>query len=353
MSINTSLNLSDRMSLDFEDFTELSPDVSPPFLSGWTWACDTKGRYTSCSPEVVEILGIHARDFEGQELASFALPEKSAGLLKAALEKGTFPVEVRLHFRRSDGTLLPAAVHLLPTHSQAGDHSGIHGFTITLFTQDEGLPQEEEVIPEQEATQKAAPIQTQIHNVASALILDMLDDLQASSPVIAKHPKSSVTVNEVNGSALLDFNSGNGHNTVQEGLLVEIEHKLKWGNKFDFDYDEDLFIRRSKYSRRGFRGYMERIAAPQKIQKCDLHWFAVMLRVDADSAQVWVDYAQAGDEPLKINLADFLENPNLLKPEIEMALENPLESSITYRLGMDYLVAPDRAVADERLQTKA
>jgi len=338
MSLNTSLNLSDRMSLDFEDMADSLPDASSPFLSGWTWACDTKGRYISCSPEVGEILGIDAQAFKGQNLASFALSVKSAELLEVALNKGIFPIEVRLNYQRSNGTSVPAAIHILPTHAPSGEQSGIHGFTITLFPEDGNLPQEEKPVPEQEIPSQKPEPKSQNHDVASAMILDLLDDLQESSAIIAEHPKSSVTVNELSGPAQSDFSAGNGHYSAADDHVIEIEHKLKWGKKFDFDYDEDLFIRRSKFAGPGLRGYLERLSAPQKILKCDLRWLAVILRSDDDGAYVWVDYAQAGENPLKVELSEFLENPNLLKTKIEQALDKPWESIITYRLGVDYLV---------------
>jgi len=347
MSINTSLNLYDRMSMDFEDLTNTSPDLSAPFLHGWTWACDTKARYTACSPEVVEILGVDAQAFEGQALANFALSKESAELLQAALDKGAFPVEVRLNFQRSNGTLMPAAVHILPTFSLTGEESGWHGFTIALSTQDESLPQEDFPVHPEEVPVKAVQTQSPIHNLASVMILETLDAIQASSPIISEYPKSSVTVNELSESAQYGFTSGNGTNVAEHDQVIEIEHKLKWGKKFDFDYEEDLFVRRSMFAKRGLRGHMERLSAPQKILKCDLRWIAVILRIDDGSSQVWVDYPEAGKKPHKINLSDFLENPDLLKPEIENALNSPWESIITYQRGVDYMMTPDKETAVE------
>jgi len=331
MSMTTPLNLFDQMVIDFQEVEYTPPDANP---SGWIWRCDSQGRYITCSGETQDILGLAGEAFAGNSLDDFALAPGSAAHLKAALEEGCFPIEMRLEYLHATGAAIPVCMHINPTYSETGERNGWHGFVLKLYSE-----------ASQPSNPKIESAQGELRHVASSVILDILDNLRKVSPAIKKFPKSSVTVNELREaapdgiSALSQFYFG--ENPASAGEVIVIEHKLKWGYKFDFDYEEDLFIRRSKFSGRGLRGYMERLSAPNKIIKCDLRWIAVILRIDADGAQVWVDYPQGEAAPRKVALDEFLDQPDSLTPEIHGALNNPRESLITYRIGEDYLIDPD------------
>lgn len=334
MSMNMSPNLFDRSAIDFEELEYTPADTNQQLPLGWTWACDSHGSYISCSPETGKILGIASEDFSGEALANFALAPTSITDLQETLEAGDFPIEMRLDYLHADGSLIPVSMHITPRYSHTGTQDGWHGFALVLHTE-ESPPAQPEI----------ATTQPKLHQVASAMILDTLDSLQKASSAIKEFPKSSVTVNELripshNGvSSAGQFYSGAEYTPA--GSPIVVEHKLKWGHKFDLDYEEDLFIRRRKFSERGLRGTLERLSAPKKFLKCDMRWFAVNLRVDRNCAQVWVDHPRAGKEPEKIELSEYLADPDILWPEIENALVNPWEAIITYRLGIDYLIDPD------------
>lgn len=332
MSMNTSLNLFDQMAVDFRDVDNTPPDVSLQLPLGWTWNCDSQGRYISCSPEIREVLGIAGEVFAGKALVDFALIPSSAAALKEALEEGGLPLEMRLDYIHADGTSVPVSMHITQTYSETGEKNGWHGFALKLHSEERQL-----AAPKKETPQPA------LHHVASSMILDLLDNLKNDSPIIQQFPKNSVTFNELRETSY----NGQGH--ISAAYPIVIEHKLKWGHKFDFDYDEDLFIRRSKFSAPGLRGYMERLSAPNKILKCDLRWITVILQIDEAGAQIWVDYPQGKTASRKIELNEFLENTDVLMPEIEKALENPWESTINYRIGADYLISPEAEDIGERI----
>ncbi len=332
MSMNTSLNLFDQMAVDFQDVEYTPPDVSLQRPIGWTWSCDSQGRYISCSPEIRDALGIAGEVFSGKALADFALTPVSAATLKEALDEGGLPLEILLDYIHADGTPIPVSMHITQAYSETGEKNGWYGFALKLHSEDR--PQ---VAPKKETTQPA------LHHVASSMILDLLDNFKNDSPVIQQFPKNSVTFNELRETSYND----QGH--ISTAYPIIIEHKLKWGYKFDFDYDEDLFIRRSKVSAPGLRGYMERLSAPNKILKCDLRWIAVILQIDKAYTRMWVDYPQGETASRKIELNEFLENTGVLIPEIEKALENPWESTVLYRIGVDYLISPENVGASEKI----
>lgn len=335
MSMNTSLNLFDQMAIDFQDVEYTPPDVSLHRPLGWTWSCDSQGCYLSCSPEIREILGFAAEVFVGKTLADFALTPTSAATLKDALDEGGPSLEMRLEYVHADGTLIPVSMHMTQTYTETGEKNGWHGFALKLYSEEK-----HPAAPKKETPQPA------LHHVASSMILDILDNFKNTSPVIQQFPKNSVTFNELRETSF--DNQGN----IATAYPVIIEHKIKWGYKFDFDYDEDLFIRRSKFSTSGLRGYMERLSAPNNILKCDLRWIAVILEIDAAGTQIWVDHPQEEFKSRKIELNEFLENKDVLISEINRALERPWESVITYRIGVDYLINPETDVFGSRVVSK-
>ncbi len=82
-------------------------------LNGWAWRCNAHKRYTSCSPEVHEILGIEAQDFLEQPFTTFRVAPASQSKVEAALEAELDQSELVVQFQASDGELVPVRMHLL------------------------------------------------------------------------------------------------------------------------------------------------------------------------------------------------------------------------------------------------
>lgn len=316
---------SDSSERPFTMLTENSTSSSsyPPDPNGWTWACDELGYFTACSPEVEKILGISPGDFLGKALTNFALPPKSGRTIESALTESRIPTELQLDYQHNNGTLIPVSIYIITTLSREGDVIGWHGFTHALLSTEQETVVEEE--PKQDFTK-----------LASAIILDILGDIRKNHPSIVEYAKSSVTVKEhqaTPGSA--------GPPLSHNQRALEIEHKLIWGNKLDLDYEEDLFFRNNRFRPAGPRGYMQRMLSPGKIVKNDLKWFAVVIRVEASKSYIWFSYKRANVEKHKVDLLDFLHNPDSILREISNAINNPWVKITIYEAGKDYLRSPD------------
>jgi len=106
-------------------------------LQGWRWECDGDARFTSCSPEIEQILNIPETEIIGQTLYSFAVSENTGKLLKDALFGDTFPIEVNAEYHPSNNsdTVLTRVQIFSPLHSN-GDRIGWRGYTQILTEED-------------------------------------------------------------------------------------------------------------------------------------------------------------------------------------------------------------------------
>jgi hypothetical protein len=272
---------------------------------------------------VEKILGIPPEDFLGSALTNFALPPKSGRAIEAALTESRIPTELQLDYQHSNGKLIPVSIYIITTLSRQGNVIGWHGFTHALLSAEQETVVEEE--PKQDFTK-----------LASAIILDILGDIRKNHPSIVEYSKSSVTVKEhraTTGSA--------GPRLSRNQQALDIEHKLIWGNKLDLDYEEDLFIRNNRFRPTGPRGHMQRLFSPGKIVKNDLNWLAVVIRVETSDSYIWFSYKRANVEKHKVDLLDFLHNPDSILREISNAINNPWKKSTILEAGKDYLRSPN------------
>lgn len=306
-----------------------------PSPKGWTWACNAEGYYTNCSPEVQDVLNIPAGEFLDKSLVSYALAPRSASLLNEKITEKELPIEIFINYQKRNGDLVPVNMHISPTLSDAGDQIGLHGFVQTALIEiDSQLSQE-------------TPTAEQIH-LGSTIILDTLSEIRKQSLELRSHALSSITMNE----RLIDPKSrfrkilnGTYANDEEErsasGYKIrEIEHKLTWGDKFDLDQDENLYIRKNKYRHPGIRGFFQRLLAPARIVQQDLRWFAVILEVEEEGANILFNYPHEKSGEQKIGLSELIGDPNIILPELKRAIEHPWQSINIFERGKDYLRGP-------------
>jgi len=128
---------------DLEQETIEESSIGSLTVNGWTWECDSNGYYLSCSPEVLEILGIPAGDFIGQPVMHYRLPADSRESLRSVLGEDTFPIEVKLQYEAMDGNLIPVTMNILsasPTTRENGHRRGWRGFVRVLNTEENFSP---------------------------------------------------------------------------------------------------------------------------------------------------------------------------------------------------------------------
>lgn len=333
------------MNMPFTPYNELSlagggksllPSMSGlPVTKGWTWACNAQGRFINCSPEVKDVLNISPGEFIGKPLVSYALAPRSASLLDATLNEEELPVEIYVNYQNRNGDLIPVSLYIASTLSDEGDLIGAHGFVQTLLAESDS-----QLSPE-------TPTADQIR-LGSTIILDTLGEIRKQSAEVNCCALSSITMNE----RLIDPKSRfqkilNGTYTIEgdqhseSGYKVrEIEHKLTWGDKYDLDQDENLYIRRNKYRRPGLRGFIQWLLSPRSIVQHDLRWFAVVLRVEEQGALIWFNYPHEKSIERKIILSDLIGNPNIILSEIDRAIQHPWQTTSIFERGVDYLIDP-------------
>ncbi|MGD9092009.1 MAG: PAS domain-containing protein [Anaerolineales bacterium] len=309
--------------------------ANPSVPKGWTWACDAEGRFTICSPEVKDVLNISAEEFYGKPLASYALAPRSAKLVHSMLNQDQLPVEIYVNYQNRNGDLIPVSLYIAPTLSDEGHLIGTHGFVQNLLI--DGNIQ----IPHE------TPTADQIQ-LGSTIILETLSEVRKRSPDVNSFALSSITMSErlinpksrfqkiLNGT----YAGEKVHASLSGYKVREIEHKLTWGDKYDLDLDENLYIQRNKFRRPGWRGFIQRLLAPASIVQHDLRWFAVVLQIEEEGAIIWFNYPHGKDVERKITLSDLISNPNLILSKVARAIQYPWRTTSIYARGVDYLRNP-------------
>nr|MBC8497055.1 PAS domain-containing protein [Chloroflexota bacterium] len=125
-------------------FADLEGEITQPpdeekELSGWTWEIDSDGRYSHCSPEVKEILGVKPEDFLGERLTTFRLAAGSQGRLTASLESKQPKSELTLQFLTAAEFFISARMYIIYIPADDGVEEHWRGFAQII--QDETTPE--------------------------------------------------------------------------------------------------------------------------------------------------------------------------------------------------------------------
>jgi signal transduction histidine kinase/CheY-like chemotaxis protein/PAS domain-containing protein len=105
-----------------------SPVLQPASqeVLGWRWECDASGRFSYCSEEVLNALGIPAERFLGRLFTRYQLSHASIDALDEILissDGESLPVEVDVEYQNSQGVYIPVRLTLMPIFSdELPDH---------------------------------------------------------------------------------------------------------------------------------------------------------------------------------------------------------------------------------------
>ena len=116
-------------------------------IPGWTWECDSNGRFVSCSPEVKNVLGFEAQDFIGQDLTTYQLDPESTHIIQEIFTSGNFPAETVLNYQTDRGSSLQIRIHISRIESENGDGIGWRGFSQIIVPSKTDAPQTEIITP--------------------------------------------------------------------------------------------------------------------------------------------------------------------------------------------------------------
>ncbi len=128
-------DLSDKIENLFTEMGSEQPadaQVTPGKLNGWTWECDAEAYYTSCSPEVVDFLGVSARRFTGKSLYSYRLHPRSILLVRRGLQEEIYPQELSVHFEGENGTWVLVRMHITRKVDKDDKVTGWGGFNLLI-----------------------------------------------------------------------------------------------------------------------------------------------------------------------------------------------------------------------------
>lgn len=358
-------------------------------LPGWTWECDFEGHFSSCSPEIEQVLGFRQDNVIGQPLSSFALTPESASTLRAALSKGDFPINQDVHYQTRDGALIPIRLHIFDISH--GDKARWGGFAQAQFIPNtggfpgvgerietqvsgadpwklnrlqpfqirkdlqSGLEEKDkhngkdQAVPQAgvQARAKLTAIQRPDHILAGEAVMQLLEDMRKNSSEVRQSQFSQITTRQK--EELREDRSKKPRVTGSLGgveiraypkiVFQEIEYRLEWGNKLDLTGDEEDFIKQFKYRPSGLSGLIKTRLAPKEIINADKYWIAACIEIaGGKSKRIWVNYDRQEDDFERLNLHAFIQNPKAMLPQLTAAIKSPWKSHSTLRIGEDYLI---------------
>lgn len=128
-------DLSNKIENLFSEMGAEEPTAAPAAtgkLNGWTWECDAEAYYTSCSPEIVDFIGVSARRFTGKSLYSYRLHPQSIFSVRRALREEIYPQELTVHFEGENGTWVQVRMHISRKLGNDDKVLGWSGFNLLL-----------------------------------------------------------------------------------------------------------------------------------------------------------------------------------------------------------------------------
>ncbi|NMB55064.1 MAG: polysaccharide biosynthesis tyrosine autokinase [Leptolinea sp.] len=140
-------------SIDISGKESIAEETSREF-PGWSWKCDIKGKYISCSDEVFDCLGIVPNAFINKSLFSFRLTKESANELKRFLEESKTGGNLVVRFEHSTGKILVVNLNISPQVNTNNEMIGWTGFNQVIQEEEgaEAAPEPKEISPEAKTT---------------------------------------------------------------------------------------------------------------------------------------------------------------------------------------------------------
>ncbi|MBW8011718.1 MAG: GAF domain-containing protein [Chloroflexi bacterium] len=144
--------------LDLEQDVELNDLIVESPNSGWIWRTDSNGVYTTCSDEVLSILGFNADEFIGQSVIDFAVEPESRSAIESAFNAKKFPVEVNTQYTTKTGQSVEIALHIFLDQSNNENGDGWRGFANVLApTKSESTPPAKQPVASKETDELFMP----------------------------------------------------------------------------------------------------------------------------------------------------------------------------------------------------
>ena len=131
-------------------FADLEGEITQPpdgekEISGWTWEIDSQGRYSHCSPEVEEILGVKPEDFLEEQLTTFRLAAGSQGIITASLDSKQPKSELAIQFLTADEFFVSVRMYIIYIPADDGVEEHWRGFAQII--QDATIPEPASPLP--------------------------------------------------------------------------------------------------------------------------------------------------------------------------------------------------------------
>lgn len=328
---------------------------------GWLWECDQDGKFTYCSPEVEQALGISAKEFLSQSLLTFRLVPETTNIVEQLFHNLDEPTTARVSYYHQSGIVLPVNLTTLGQWTDLNGNTMVRGFAQLQIveaapsTTDEldGYEKSSESVKADldEKTPKATnQVDDEVWSIkiASQLILQMLKHIQSITPEI-QSAKDSRVISNTEQKTEMDTSSEEQEIQFLFGKRVIVHpsmrvtrliYRLEWGKKLDLSEHEKEFLENNRFINGGlfekFRGQF----VSKTIQKTDKCWFGIVIeKIGEEKPIVKLEADFDMVQPDSLTLAEFIADPLILMPGLRLAKDHPYKENQVLTMGKDYLVS--------------
>lgn len=321
---------------------------------GWSWTCDASGRYTSCSPEVEQALGLPPLAFLKKPLAAAQLSRESVQVMHVALaaarQPEDLPVAVGVRFLDSEQQEVPATITIM-AQSASSLQAGMRGFVQVMPAPRVG------VIPVTGAEAAAVAVdqvltatvlyQESDYLSASQNLHELLERLRHITPAILQAKESRLFsqsfVRYANEAEAVSHDPERlplrPPGSAPRAESYSLEHQLEWGEKLEATEDEKAFIQKHRWANGLLAGF--RIArAPDRILLVQKSWLHCALHIRPGDTGLLILQLQGEEIVIKNALDLLLTDAESLLPQLIQALSRPNSRTRWAERGIHYLRRP-------------
>jgi signal transduction histidine kinase/DNA-binding response OmpR family regulator len=149
-------NRLDSLFAGFEEKEPSQPLETKEGFNSWSWSINPEGKYTECSPDVVDCLGLPSSSFLNRSFFTYVVSPDCSNELRAALNDNTFPAETEIKFISKSRELVTVRSTIFESVDEDGKRSGFHGINLEIGRQ----PLVQKQIEEKPIPRKSEPTAT-------------------------------------------------------------------------------------------------------------------------------------------------------------------------------------------------
>jgi hypothetical protein len=322
---------------------------------GWSWSCDASGRYSDCSPEVEQALGLPPLAFLKKPLATAHLSRESVQMMHVALAGARLPEDLPLavgvRFVNARQEAVPATVTIMEDGANA-DAPGLRGFVqITPEPRLGLIPVTGQAAPavvvSEQVLHATVAYQENDYLAASQNLLELLERLRYLCPAIIQSTQSRLRsqsfVRYSNKAEAVSHDPERlplrPPGSAPQVTAYSLEHRLEWGEKLSPSQADKDYLHKNRQAS-GLLSRLRISRAPERILLQEKSWLHCALHIRPGESGSLILQVDEGEIVVDNAVDLLLSDPEALLPQLFEAINQPRSRTRWAERGKHYLRQP-------------